>query len=229
MGTVLASNNMAKKGLLAFVFLVFGCASFQAAGQVQSGRRELLINNPEQALANFQQAAASSPNYVYESGLFREGIWTYVGRAQYATGKLQEARQSLERALAAYKDDYLAKLYLGLTLARSGDRSAGLSAGLKEIDSGMKGLHDWLEYINASRPYTAYWDPTREIRSELEKDIAMIAGKDIDWPQLIASAEWIGQKMEDEMDKVKRDEREHYRRDEYGPRRGISIGVGVGF
>jgi len=216
---------MARKGYLACVFLISGCASFQAAGQVQSGRRELLINNPEQALANFQQAAASSPNYVYESGLFREGIWTYVGRAQYATGKLQEARQSLERALAAYKDDYLAKLYLGLTLARSDD----LSMGLKEIDSGMKGLHDWLEYINASRPYTAYWDPTREIRSELEKDLAMIAGKDIDWPQLIASAEWIGQKMEDEMDKVKRDEREHYRRDEYGPRRGISIGVGVGF
>ena len=216
---------MARKGYLACVFLISGCASFQAAGQVQSGRRALLINNPEQALANFQQAAASSPNYVYESGLFREGIWTYVGRAQYATGKLQEARQSLERALAAYKDDYLAKLYLGLTLARSDD----LSMGLKEIDSGMKGLHDWLEYINASRPYTAYWDPAREIRSELEKDLAMIAGKDIDWPQLITSAEWIGQKMEDEMDKVKRDELEHYRQDEFGPRRGISIGVGVGF
>jgi tetratricopeptide (TPR) repeat protein len=216
---------MARKGYLACVFLISGCASFQAAGQVQSGRRALLINNPEQALANFQQAAASSPNYVYESGLFREGIWTYVGRAQYATGKLQEARQSLERALAAYKDDYLAKLYLGLTLARSDD----LSMGLKEIDSGMKGLHDWLEYINASRPYTAYWDPTREIRSELEKDLAMIAGKDIDWSQLITSAEWIGQKMEDEMDKVKRDELEHYRRDEFGPGRGVSIGVGIGF
>ena len=216
---------MARKGYLACVFLISGCASFQAAGQVQSGRRALLINNPEQALANFQQAAASSPNYVYESGLFREGIWTYVGRAQYATGKLQEARQSLERALAAYKDDYLDKLYLGLTLARSDD----LSMGLKEIDSGMKRLHDWLEYINASRPYTAYWDPTREIRSELEKDLAMISGKDIDWPQLVTSAEWIGQKMEDEMDKVKRDELEHYRRDEFGPGRGVSIGVGIGF
>jgi tetratricopeptide (TPR) repeat protein len=214
---VLASKYMGKKGRLAFVFLMFGCASFQAAGQVQSGRRALLINNPEQALAYFQQAAESNPNYVYESGLFREGIWTYVGRAQYSTGKLEEARRSLERALSVYKDDYLAMLYLGLTLARSSD----LSMGLKEIERGMKGLHDWLEYINASRPYTAYWDPRREIRSELEKDLAMISGKDIDWPQLITSAEWIGQKMEDEMDKVKRDELEHYRRDEFGPRRGV--------
>jgi len=210
---------------LAFIFLLSGCASFQVAGLVQSGRRALLINNPEEARVYFQQAADSNPNYIFESGLFREGIWTYVGRAQYATGKLQEARQSLERALSLYKDDYLARLYLGLTLARSGDQSGGL----KEIESAMKGLHDWLEYINSSRPFTAYWDPRREIRSELEKDLAMIAGKDIDWPKLIASAEWIGQKMEDEIDKVKRDELEHYRHDEFGPRRGISLGIGMGF
>ena len=219
---------MAKTGCfarLAFIFLLSGCASFQVAGLVQSGRRALLINSPEEARVYFQQAADSNPNYIFESGLFREGIWTYVGRAQYATGKLQEARQSLERALSLYKDDYLARLYLGLTLARSGDQSGGL----KEIESAMKGLHDWLEYINSSRPFTAYWDPRREIRSELEKDLAMIAGKDIDWPKLIASAEWIGQKMEDEIDKVKRDELEHYRQDEFGPRRGMSLGIGMGF
>jgi tetratricopeptide (TPR) repeat protein len=210
---------------LALVFLLSGCASFQVAGQVQSGRRALLINNPEQALAYFQQAAESNPNYIFESGLFREGIWTYVGRAQYATGKLEEARRSFERALSFYKDDYLARMYLGLTLARSGDRLNGL----KEIESGMKGLYDWLEYINSSRPFTAYWDPRREIRSELEKDLAMISGKDIDWPKLIESAEWIGKKMEDEIDKVKRDELEHYRRDEFGTGRGVSLGVGVGF
>lgn len=210
---------------LALILMLSGCASYQVAGEVQSGRRALLINNPEQALAYFQQAAESNPNYIFESGLFREGVWTYVGRAQYATGRLEEARQSLERALAVYKDDYLARIYLGLTLARSNDRSNGL----KEIESGMKGLHDWLEYINTSRPFTSYWDPRREIRSELEKDLAMISGKDIDWAQLTASAEWIGQKMEDEIDKVKRDELEHYRRDEFGPGRGVSIGIGVGF
>jgi tetratricopeptide (TPR) repeat protein len=216
---------MSKPSYLAFIFLLSGCASFQVAGQVQSGRRALLINNPEQALASFQQAAETNPNYIYESGLYREGVWTYVGRAQYSTGKFEEARRSLERALSIYKDDNLAKLYLGLTLARLNDRSMGR----KEIESGMKGLYDWLEYINASRPYTAYWDPTREIRSELDKNLKLIGGKDIDWPQLIASGEWVGQKMEDEMDKVKRDELEHYRHDEFGPNRGIGIGVGVGF
>ncbi|HTN69803.1 MAG TPA: hypothetical protein VMO00_01810 [Methylomirabilota bacterium] len=210
---------------LAFIFPLSGCASFQAAGDIESGRRALLINNPEQALGYFQQAAESNPNYIFESGLFREGIWTYVGRSQYAIGKLQEARQSFERALSIYRDDYLARLYLGLTLARSDDQSGGL----KEIESGMKGLHDWLEYMNTSRPFTSYWDPQREIRSELEGDLAMISGKDIDWPKLIASGEWVGQKMEEEIDKVKRDELQRYRQDEFGPRRGLSLGIDVGF
>mgnify|MGYP003694643011 CR=1 FL=1 len=57
---------------------------------------------------------------------FREGIWTYVGRSQYALGRYNEARQSLERALAKDRDDNLARLYLGLTLARSGDTARGL-------------------------------------------------------------------------------------------------------
>jgi tetratricopeptide (TPR) repeat protein len=210
--------------LLAAVFFLAGCSSFQAAGEVQSGRQALLINKPEEALAYFQQAAESNPNYIFYSALFSEGVWTYVGRAQYATGKLQDARRSLEKALSVYKDDYLARLYLGLTLARSGDEARGL----KEIDSGMKGLHDWLEYINATHPFTAFWDPSHEIRSELERDRAMIAGRDIEWPKLLASAEWIGKKMEDEIDQVRRDE-QRFRDREFGPRRGLSLGVGIGF
>jgi tetratricopeptide (TPR) repeat protein len=212
--------------LIAILFLFSGCTSFQIAGEVQSGRQALLINQPEQALGYFQQAAQSNPNYIFESGRFREGIWTYIGRTQYATGKLQQARQSLERALSLYRDDYLARLYLGLTLTRSGGEGG---SGLKEIESGMKGLHDWLEYANASQPFKAFWDPLRQIRSEIEKDLAMISGRDVDMPKLIASAEWVGQKMEDEIDRVRRDESDRFRRDREFPGRGVSVGVGVGF
>jgi hypothetical protein len=34
----------------------------------------------------------------------------------------------------------------------------------------------------------------------------MIAGKDIDWPKLIASAEWVGKKFEEESDVARQDE-----------------------
>jgi tetratricopeptide (TPR) repeat protein len=89
------------------VFVLIGCAAYQAAGQVQSGRQALLINKPEDALAYFQQVAQTNPNYVFQSVSYREGIWTYVGRSQYSLGRLPEARQSLEKALSIYPDDNL--------------------------------------------------------------------------------------------------------------------------
>ena len=212
-------------GPLCLVLILTGCAAYTAAGQVQSGRQALLINKPEDALGYFWEVAKSNPDYIFQSESYREGIWTYVGRSQYSLGRYPEARQSLEKALSIYQDDYLAKIYLGLTLLRSGDNPGGL----KELDSGMKGLYDWLEYMNRTMPYTAFWDPRREIRIELDKDIEMLSGKEIDRPQLIASAEWIGQRMEDEIDQVRRDEQRFRNREfERGPR-GWSLGIGMGF
>ena len=211
-------------GAAVLIFLLTGCAAYQIAGQVQSGRQALLINKPEEALAYFQQAAQSNPNYIFESGLYKEGIWTYVGRSQYNLGRLAEARQSLEKALSIYPDDYLARIYLGLTLLRTGEDSRGL----KELENGMKGLYDWLEYMNRTLPFSSFWDPLREIRSELEKDLKIVSNKDVDRQQLIASAEWLGQKMEEEIDRVRRDE-QRFRNQEFDTRSGPSIGIGIGF
>jgi tetratricopeptide (TPR) repeat protein len=213
-------------GWLSLISILIGCAAYQAAGQVQSGRQALLINKPEDALAYFQQVAQTNPNYIFQSVSYREGIWTYVGRSQYSLGRLPEARQSLEKALSIYPDDYLAKIYLGLTLLRSREDSRGL----KELDSGLKGLYDWLEYMNRTMPYTAFWDPRREIRSEIEKDLAMLSSKDADRQQLISNAEWIGQKMEEEIDLVRRDEQRRMNREFEGSSgRGVGVGIGIGF
>ena len=206
--------------------LMIGCAAYQAAGQVQAGRQALLVNKPEDALAYFHQVAQSNSNYIFQSENYREGIWTYVGRSQYSLGRLTEARQSLEKALSIYPDDYLARIYLGLTLLRSGEDTQGL----KELDIGLKGLYDWLDYMNRTMPFTAFWDPRGEIRSEIQKDLDLLSGKDADRPQLISSAEWIGQRMEEEIDLVRRDEQRQMDRDyEWWRGRGVGIGIGIGF
>jgi len=187
---------------VAMVFFLSGCDSFKVAGQFQSGRQAFLAKNYEESLTFFQKVARADPNYIFESGLYRQGVWNYVGRAQYHTGKLLEARQSLERALSVYQDDHLARLYLGLTRARNGDSANGV----RDIESGMKGLYDWLEYYESRKPFEAFWDPGREIRSAIEKEIKLISANKIDWPQLISNAEWLGQKFEDEIDQVRRQE-----------------------
>jgi tetratricopeptide (TPR) repeat protein len=213
-------------GWLSLILVLIGCAAYQAAGQVQAGRQALLINKPEDALAYFYQVAQTNPNYIFQSENYREGIWTYVGRSQYSLGRLTEARQSLEKALSIYPDDYLARIYLGLTLMRSGEDSTGS----KDLASGLQGLYDWLEYMNRTMPFTAFWDPRGEIRSEIQKDLDLLSGKDVDRPQLISSAEWIGQRMEEEIDLVRRDEQRQMDRDyEWWRGRGVGIGIGIGF
>jgi tetratricopeptide (TPR) repeat protein len=193
-----------KKALasLPMVFFLSGCDSFRIGGQFQSGRQAFLAKNYEEALTYFQQVAQSNTNYMFESVFYRQGVWNYIGRAQYHMGKFDEARGSLERALSVYQEDHLARLYLGLARARNGDNSNGT----RDIQSGMKGLYDWLEYYESSRPFEAYWDPRREMRIAIEKDLAMISANRIDQQLLMANAEWLGQRMEDEIDEVRRQE-----------------------
>lgn len=67
--------------------IFFGCDSaFQARTAGQSGRQALLRKDPAQALLHLAEAARREPNYVYRSAHSSEGVWTYVGRCQYATG-----------------------------------------------------------------------------------------------------------------------------------------------
>jgi Tfp pilus assembly protein PilF len=190
-------------GLLSLIVLVSGCAGFQAAREVNSGRQAYLIGNNEAAYAHFQKAAEVDPNYVYGTAL-RQGVWSYVGRVNYDMGRLPQAREALERALAANREEDLSRLYFGLALAREGDRQRGL----KEIEGGLRGVHEWLEYVdqNQGASFGRFWDPAREIRSAIQTDLVMISGRDIDWPKLIAAGEWVGKQMELESDRASRDE-----------------------
>jgi tetratricopeptide (TPR) repeat protein len=187
-----------------FVFLV-GCTSLQAGGELQHGRQALLEGKNEAALGYFYGAAQKDPNYVYATGSSpKQGVWSYVGRSEYLTGRLPQARQTLERALSANREEDIARLYLGLTLAREGDRQRGL----KEIESGMRGLNNFLDYINQAQRFSIgqYWDPNRDIRSAIQSDLAMISGKDPDWQRLTADTEWLGIRMEQESDLARRQE-----------------------
>jgi tetratricopeptide (TPR) repeat protein len=201
-------DAMQTKNLLAlfslFLFLT-GCSSLQVGSDVAAGRQALLKGNNETALGYFYTAAQMDPNYVYTTGSSpRQGVWSYVGRSEYLTGRLPQARQTLERALSANRQEDIARLYLGLTLAREGDRQAGL----KEIEGGMRGINSFLDYISQAQRYSIgqFWDPDRDIRSAIQSDLAMISGRDLDWQRLIANTEWLGIRMEQESDLARRQE-----------------------
>ncbi|MGH7831642.1 MAG: hypothetical protein ACREP8_15865, partial [Candidatus Binatia bacterium] len=137
--------------------------------------------------------------------LLNQSVWTYVGRAHYAAGNLPEARKALERARSRHEWDNIAKLYLGLTLARDGDRQRGL----QEVETGLRGIDNWLNYIEMNLHRGQFWDPGRDIRNRIEKTLAMIQSREVSLPELIASGEWVGRELEDEIERA----RDDYRRD----------------
>lgn len=196
-------------GWVGLTVVVAGCGSFQAAGEVQRGRPQLLFGDPKIALAHFQRASELDSGYVHRYRAFDASVWTYVGRANYATGRLPEARNALDRALAMNRSDNLARLYLGLVLAKSEDQTAGL----REIESGMKGIYDHLEYLTANTHYGQFWDPRREIRSEIEASLRLISSKNTDLKRIVENGEWVGRSLEEEADRAQRDEREDLTRD----------------
>jgi tetratricopeptide (TPR) repeat protein len=183
--------------------LLSACASFQGAGDIAQGRQALIEGNNQAALGYFQAAEQVDPNYIYGTEL-QEGILSYLGRAQYLTGDYAQARSTLEKALSQDKGDNIARLYLGLTLARQGETEKGL----QDIDAGMRGIYDFLDYITDSFRFSfgQDWDPGRDIRSAVEGDRAMIASGKIDWPTLIADGESIAMKIEREPDLVRQQE-----------------------
>ena len=88
--------------LLAVFISLSACATMQGGTNVSAGREALFAGNNQAALTDFQSAAQQDPNYVYGTEL-REGILSYLGRAQYLTGNLGQARQTLERALSQHQ------------------------------------------------------------------------------------------------------------------------------
>jgi tetratricopeptide (TPR) repeat protein len=207
-------KSILRLGILSSTVLISGCSNYRVGSQIQAGRQDLLIGKSESAVAYFHAAAAQDPSYTRDIGYMREGVWTYLGRANYDAGKLPEARQALQRAVGQDDHDYLAKLYLGLALARTENRDLGR----KSIQSGLQGLHDWFEYTKRNSFYGQFWDPSRVISSEIDADLAMISNRDIDWPKIITSGEWVGKKMEEEIDLARRDESHEYDRDGAGRR-----------
>lgn len=178
------------------IFLSACAAGFQTSGDIIQGRSALFAGNYQSALSLFQSAAQADPN-SRAGTLLRQGILSYLGRAQYLNGQLEAARDTLRQDLAQQgttNNRTLTQLYLGLTLARLGDRQAGL----RDIESGTKGILDFGNYVQQNYKFDVgpSWDRSNEIRNAANANLATIAGGNFDWPMLISNSEALAMKFE---------------------------------
>jgi tetratricopeptide (TPR) repeat protein len=193
-------NALKNSGIFLTLIALTGCTAFQTAGEFQRGRTALLSGMPAAATAYFQQVAALDSNLRYS--ILQEGIWSYLGRAYYDAKNYTEARSALERALTIDSGDSFARLYLGLTLARQGNHEAGQ----REVLLGLQGLYDRLEYVVYDTSVGLYWDPTGQIRGEiqaLQRDVKISRPN---FEGLFDRLESLGMRVEQEIDLARRDE-----------------------
>ena len=191
--------------LFALCTFLSACTTVQSGSAFQAGRRALIGGDDEAALGFFQTVAESNPNFVFTTGSSpRQSIWSYVGRTQYLTDQFPQARQSLERAISGDREENIARLYLGLTLIQLGDRQGGL----KEIESGLRGINDFLNNISRTQGFNIgqFWDPNRDIRNAIQYNLEMISRESFSSQQLIANIERIALQMERETDLARRQE-----------------------
>jgi len=183
-----------------------GCGgSFQTSGDVAQGRQALFRGDYPAALSYFQQAAQTDPNYMYGAEL-REGVLSYLGRAQYLNGQLPAARATLQKSLAQHKGNNLARLYLGLTEARLDDRKAATT----DIQSGLKGMGEFLNYIinTFQNSFGSFWDQNGSLRKSIAVNLAIISSGNIDWPTLISNCETLAISYERVEDIADQDQRQ---------------------
>jgi tetratricopeptide (TPR) repeat protein len=183
---------------LSLLILLAGCATYKVGGEVQRGRMELLYGDPNVALGYFQHAAELDPNYRLNYSIFPEGVWTYVGQANFAAGRIPDARKALERARTR-EDDDLAKVYLGLVLARSGD----YDRGLKEIEAGLRGIHEWYDYIQFYHVDGQFWDPGRRLRSSIQRELTSLSTRERTANETVQNVALLGREIELEIDRAK--------------------------
>ena len=183
-------------GIWTFVILS-GCVAIQVASEVQLGRNALQTGQPQAAIGYLRDAADLDPDYKTPYSI-RESVWTYLGRAYYEVGNFPEARQALEKALSIDKDNPLPKLYLGLTLLRSGEQQQGR----RETENGLRGINNLLNHLATSPTNGIYWDPTQQIRSDIQRALGM--NEMIQQSEFITAAERVGSQLDEEIDNARR-------------------------
>jgi hypothetical protein len=78
--------------------------------------------------------------------------------------------------------------------------------GMFEFETALKECLAWLEKFTSTTVEGNYWDPGGQIRSAIRANLTQISRKDADPKTLVKSGEWLGQELEEEVERARRQE-----------------------
>ncbi|HSC43933.1 MAG TPA: hypothetical protein VLH17_16735 [Candidatus Binatia bacterium] len=134
-----------------------------------AGRQALLRGEPDNARSYFDRVAQSDPRFVSNEVSPPRSIWTYIGRADYNAGRYAQAESAFEKAVGQLKEDYIAKLYLGLTRLRPPEPSVSSKAfSLQEVTYALREGIDPKRVATLARERGVAFDLNKETETQLE-------------------------------------------------------------
>ena len=102
---------------------------------------------------------------------------------------------------------------IGRGIKRRKTSESQLGQSTKELAAALTAIRDQLDYLNSTRQ-GIFWDPNKEIRSQIQTGLSLLSAPQPDWQKALSTGEWIGQRIEEEIDLARRDEAEELRRQE---------------
>ena len=154
--------------LLVFLFLL-SCAGLGTQSEFLAGRQALLRGEPDNARSYFDRIAQSDPRFVSNEVSPPRSIWTYIGRADYNAGRYALAETAFEKAVGQLKEDYIAKLYLGLTRLRPREPAVSSKAfSLQEVTYALREGIDPKRVATLARERGVAFDLNKETENQLE-------------------------------------------------------------
>lgn len=148
--------------------------------------------------------------FALGEGIESERVAALARQRGVAFDLSREAESQLKKAGA---DARLLDEIKNIRAETAGKNEPQTARAAKELLAALAGLRDDLDTFLANSLQGRFWDPGGELRKEIRDGIALLSARDQDWKKIIVNGEWLGQKLEEEIDQARRDEAESFRRD----------------
>jgi tetratricopeptide (TPR) repeat protein len=147
--------------------------------------------------------------FALREGVEPKRVATLARSRGIAFDVTKETESQLRNAGA---DNFLLGELRGLGAETKGkSNEARRAQGAKELGAALAGLADWLNGTIYYSPQGKFWDPTEELRKQIQLTMKQAAAP-ADWDAAMANAEWLGYRLEEESDRARRDETEERNR-----------------
>jgi tetratricopeptide (TPR) repeat protein len=152
-------------------------------------------------------------SYALTEGVAPKRVMALVSERGIAFDLTKETEAQLKRSGAdATLLDQLRKSAAENDMRR---KTAGNPAqGAKHISSAVTALRTDLDSVVHTSSQGKFWDPTGEIRRQMDAALLLLSSREPDTAKIISTGEWVGMRLEEEIDNARRDESQQRRNEQ---------------